>query len=306
MIIKIKNKASILFFLIYLSIQVNSQFYTNNLSQFYNNYEVLNPSFIGSHEVFYISLIHRNQWIGFEGSPTYNLININWLMKNYQSGIGFSFMNVNIGSHKLNQLYLNYSFRIKADETFIAWGIKGGLMNGNYYDIPETDDPVFRDKRIGYLLPNFGLGMGIYAEKYYAGISIPEIFTVKLNNENKFILFNNPKYYYYSFLAGYKICVNNIVSFVPSCLFMYNKIFSLDFNIGTNFNYKNFFSAGVYYSYKKSINTVFLIKMNYQAMIGLSYDYLIGKLSDYMKGSIEFILSYQFKYKVNVSNPLKF
>lgn len=296
-----------IFFLITFNIiVVKAQLSVYNLSQFYNNYEVLNPSFVGSHEVFFISLVHRKQWVGFDGAPVYNILNLNWLMRNYQSGIGINFINEKLGLHKLNQLYINYSYRINLNETFLSFGLKGGIMNGNYFNADESLDPLFQEKNYKFLLPNFGLGVGMYSKNFYAGISIPEVFCTKLNDENKFILACKPQEFYYSLVSGYKVTVNNHIYFVPSILLLYNKIFSLDLNVGTNINYKNFFSGGLYYNYKKSINTVILFKLNYQALIGFSYDYLIGKLSNYMNGSIELIISYQFKYKVNVSNPLKF
>ena len=48
------------------------------------------------------------------------------------------------------------------------------------------------------------------------------------------------------------------------------------------------------------------IQPNPQFMIGFSYDYPIGRMNSYSKGSSEFILRYEFGYKVSAANPRYF
>jgi hypothetical protein len=48
------------------------------------------------------------------------------------------------------------------------------------------------------------------------------------------------------------------------------------------------------------------VQLNPQIMIGFSYDYPVGRMSSFSKGSTEFILRYEFGYKVSAANPRYF
>ena len=48
------------------------------------------------------------------------------------------------------------------------------------------------------------------------------------------------------------------------------------------------------------------IQATQQLMFGFSYDYPVGRMSSYSKGSSEFILRYEFGYKVSAANPRYF
>jgi hypothetical protein len=48
------------------------------------------------------------------------------------------------------------------------------------------------------------------------------------------------------------------------------------------------------------------VQLNPQLMIGFSYDYPVGRMSTFSKGSSEFILRYEFGYKVSAANPRYF
>ena len=48
------------------------------------------------------------------------------------------------------------------------------------------------------------------------------------------------------------------------------------------------------------------VQMNPQLMFGFSYDYPTGRMHTYSSGSSEFILRYEFGYKVSAANPRYF
>jgi hypothetical protein len=54
------------------------------------------------------------------------------------------------------------------------------------------------------------------------------------------------------------------------------------------------------------IVAILQVQANPQLMFGFSYDYPFGRMNSYSKGSTEFILRYEFRYKVSAANPRYF
>jgi Type IX secretion system membrane protein PorP/SprF len=48
------------------------------------------------------------------------------------------------------------------------------------------------------------------------------------------------------------------------------------------------------------------LQLNQQLMFGFSYDYPVGRMNTYSKGSSEFIIRYEFGYRVSTANPRYF
>jgi hypothetical protein len=64
--------------------------------------------------------------------------------------------------------------------------------------------------------------------------------------------------------------------------------------------------AGAYASWEQVAVGILQVQLNPQLMIGFSYDYPVGRMSTFSKGSSEFILRYEFGYKVSAANPRYF
>jgi len=66
------------------------------------------------------------------------------------------------------------------------------------------------------------------------------------------------------------------------------------------------FWAGVSYRNGRSFAGLFQFQDNNQLRIAYTYDFDIGRIGQYSNGSHEIMLRYEFRYKIDVANPLIF
>jgi hypothetical protein len=64
--------------------------------------------------------------------------------------------------------------------------------------------------------------------------------------------------------------------------------------------------GGSWRTSEKVLVGILQLQLNPQLMFGFSYDYPVGQMSKYSKGSSEFIVRYEFGYKVSTANTRYF
>jgi type IX secretion system PorP/SprF family membrane protein len=106
--------------------------------------------------------------------------------------------------------------------------------------------------------------------------------------------------------TGYAFNLSPKVDFVPSTLINLTpgRKVLVDLNAYLNFNDK--FWLGASYRNARSFGALFQLQVNNQFKIAYTYDFDLGKLAGYSNGTHEIMLRYEFRYKVNVVNPLIF
>ncbi|MCK4992178.1 MAG: type IX secretion system membrane protein PorP/SprF, partial [Bacteroidales bacterium] len=66
-------------------------------NQYMLNTLAINPAYAGSREALSITMLHRNQWTGFEGSPKTLSLAVHSPMRNEKVGLGLLAVNNRIG-----------------------------------------------------------------------------------------------------------------------------------------------------------------------------------------------------------------
>jgi len=267
----------------------------------------INPAYAGSHEMLSVSLSHRNQWMGFEGAPAYNILGIQTPFKNTKMGLGLLMMNESIGLRKYTGFYLNYAYRLTLGKGKLALGLKGGVATGKFDPIElGNDDNVFSEKSSSYLLPNFGIGMYYYSKKFYAGLSVPLILGYETSKTAEVTAYHDFKKYAYYLTAGITFDIANRWGLQPSGLMEYDKAGGIIADGGLSLLYKDAFRVGASYRSKQAIVMLFDYKVTYQLRVGLAYDYGISALNAYNRNSFEIALEYNFGYQIKAANPTIF
>jgi hypothetical protein len=78
------------------------------------------------------------------------------------------------------------------------------------------------------------------------------------------------------------------------------------YDINAHFNLFDRLWTGVSYRSSRSIAGLLQFSINNQFRIAYTYDFDIGEIGKYSNGSHEVMLRYEFKYEVEVVNPLIF
>jgi type IX secretion system PorP/SprF family membrane protein len=265
----------------------------------------INPAYSGSHEMLSVSLSHRGQWVGFEGAPNYNILGVHAPYKNTRMGLGLLVMNESMGLHKYTGIYVNYAHRMILGRGKLALGLKGGIGTGNMEGLDLGDDIEFSAKANSYLLPNFGVGLYYYTQKFHAGLSVPLLLGYKSNDGDLAAYHDFNKYSYY-LTTGVKIDIASHWQVEPSALLEYNKAGGTVADAGLELLYKDVISVGASYRTKQAVVLLLDYKITYQLRAGVAYDYGLGEINEYNRNSFEIALEYNFGYKIKAANPTVF
>jgi len=301
------RKTIVITFFIILCVHAMAQERALLYSHYTFNGLAINPAYAGSHDMLSVSISHRNQWMGFEGAPAYNIFGAHTPLKNTNMGLGFLVMNESIGLRKYTGFYLNYAHRLKLGNGRLSLGLKGGLSTGKF-DIVDfgNDDVVFSESTSSYLLPNFGIGLYYYSKKFYAGVSVPLILGYETNETGEVTAYHDFNKYAYYITAGLTLDLAENWQIQPSALVEYDKSGGLDGDVGFNFLYKDILRFGGSYRSKQAVVMLLDYKVTHQLKVGIAYDYGLNEINDYNRSAFEVALEYNFGYKIKASNPTIF
>jgi type IX secretion system PorP/SprF family membrane protein len=283
-------------------------------SQYLQNGLVINPAYTGTREVLSGFLSYRMQWIGTSGAPLLQSLSFHSPMKNDKVALGMLAQFMQYGTTKSTSIYGSYAYHIQLKKGKISFGLKGGvdLSNTDYTGLllNDPDDPVFKTNDQSLVLPNFGAGVYYFTDRLFAGLSIPSFLNYRRTSSGSAVPYHSFGQYEFLVSAGALIPISAVLKFKPSVLIDY----SLDetqqlkqFDINGNFIIADLIWAGASWRMSEQVLVgIIQVQVNHQLMFGFSYDYPFGRMNSYSKGSTEFILRYEFRYKVSAANPRYF
>ncbi|MBY0435395.1 MAG: type IX secretion system membrane protein PorP/SprF [Cyclobacteriaceae bacterium] len=153
-------------------------------AQYINNPFVLNPAYAGFTQNLNTSISYRQQWSGFEGSPTTVNANGHISLLDNRMGAGLMFVSDKIGNSTTTEVLGSYAYRIKMDNTkTLSFGLQAGIAN---YQIDNTkvnpldqNDPLFQGT-VSETKPSFGAGLILSTDRYFVGLSVPRMLKTSL------------------------------------------------------------------------------------------------------------------------------
>ena len=287
-------------FILVVAINSYSQHYSQ-YSQYMFNGLVINPAYAGSNNVLNVTLLHRNQWTGFNGAPKTTSFSTHSALRNKRVNLGIYYISDKYGVTHKNNINAIYAYRIFFNKSSLSIGLQTGLdITSNHWEEIETiidGDNVFINQNDRVTKPIAGFGIYYKAESYYSGISLPALikFGDSENTIYRPLLINGG--YLYSFTDDLKL--------KPSILIKHLKHSPMSLDINLNAYYKSF-GLGVSYRSKEAIVFILNYSINDQFSAGYSYDQTISKFKTFNKGSHELMLKYEFGYKVIAQSPRYF
>ena len=283
-------------------------------SQYLQNGLVINPAYTGTREVLSAFLSYRMQWMGTSGSPLLQSISFHSPLKNDKVALGLMAQFMKYGVTKSTSIFADYAYHIKLKKGKLSFGLKAGvdLSNTDYTGLilNDPDDPVFKTNDKALVLPNVGTGVYYYSDRFFAGLSIPSFLNYRRSSTGSAIPYHSFSQYDFLFSAGALISISPVFKFKPSVLIDYSlqntrKLSQLDIN--GNFIIADLIWVGGSWRLSEQVAVgIIQAQINQQLMLGLSYDYPFGRMNSYSKGSTEFVLRYEFRYKVSAANPRYF
>jgi type IX secretion system PorP/SprF family membrane protein len=280
-------------------------------NQYVLNPVSINPACAGNKNALNVSALYRRQWVGIAGSPETMTLSADAPFFNGKVGLGLIVVNDKIGVSKETHFSTNYAYRIEMGDGLLSFGLGLGFMTTNtawskLVVVDPGDDFYLTDSRV-FIVPNFSFGTYYSYRNYFAGFSIPKFLSYKFNfDKNRYGFVNDPSLYTYCLNTGYLLTFSSKIKFLPSALVSFEAGGRFLYDLNAHVNLIDRFWLGLSYQNKRSVTGLFQFNINRQLRVAYSYDFDISKLGTYSSGSHEIMLRYEFKYKVDVINPLIF
>jgi type IX secretion system PorP/SprF family membrane protein len=303
-------RTNFLLFLILLPLTLFGQL-TPVTNQYVLNPLTINPAFAGNRGSLNIAAFYRKQWVGLSGAPETLTFATDAAFFDKKVGLGFIIVTDKVGVTRENQILSNYSYKIRIGDGNLSFGLGVGLITSNtaWSDLivlDPGDELYLVDSRL-FVVPSISFGTYYSYHNYFAGFSIPKFLSYKFNyNKNKYSISVDPGQYSYMLSTGYLFDVAEKIKVLPSTLIIYTPGQNVLFDLNVHVNFLDRFWIGGSYRNSRSVAGLFQFQINPQFKIAYTYDFDLDQLRTYSNGSHEIMLRYEFKYKVNVANPLIF
>ncbi|MGJ8593629.1 MAG: PorP/SprF family type IX secretion system membrane protein [Aquaticitalea sp.] len=278
-------------------------------TQYMYNTISINPAYAGSRETLSIVGLHRSQWVGLEGAPTTQTLSLHTPLRNEKVGLGFSFINDELGFENFSYLYGDFSYNINTNEnTKLYFGIKGGFTSYSLdaeYRASQAGDPAIFGIEDRWS-PNIGAGVYWTAERWYLGLSTPRILNTNQNRDEGFEALERVSYY---FTGGYVFDLSESVKLKPAALLKATNGAPLSFDITANFlfNEKLWLGAGYRFDERAGeFSGLADFQVSKQLRIGYSYGYPISDLRPYTSGTHEVLLMFEIFKSKRIKSPRYF
>ncbi|MCE1199156.1 MAG: type IX secretion system membrane protein PorP/SprF [Marinilabiliales bacterium] len=307
-----KFKGLLLIFLNILTLAAEAQ-QDPQVSQHMFNQLMINPGFAGDNGPISLSLLNRQQWMGFPGAPVTTVFQTDAALPliGKNDGMGFTVLKDAIGYEKNVSFGVDYAYRFTWGKGLLGCGVSLGLMNKNLRpgwsesqggDLIDGSDPSLPKEEVNGVLTDVGLGFFYRRPDYYLSLSATHVNQPKFTFDEKGY-YSLKRHYYLS--GGYTITMNDDRFLVlPSFLVKSDGITSqLDLDMLLQYNKR--FWGGLGYRNQDAIMVFLGFEMQNGLKIGYSYDMNTSALSRYNTGSHELYVSYSVRLNKNRSLKTK-
>ena len=293
----IKNilKYNLKYFILIIGVTVCAQ-QNPQFTQYMYNMSVINPGYATDNsDLINLGALYRAQWVGSVGGPTTGSFFAHSYLGHKMEG-GISIVNDQIGDVvKETNVYADFAYAIPLSENSkLSFGIKAGAtffstnFNGFTYSDP-LPDPAFAEN-ISKTFPNIGIGAFYFGEKYYVGLSAPNLLKSEHLDKNSGIITSGTEELHIYLTGGYVFSLNPKLKLKPA--FMTKAVagapLSVDMTINTLINDK--FEIGFGYRLDDSISGLFNFRVTESIRIGYAYDYTTSNLGRFNSGSHEIFI----------------
>lgn len=273
------------------------------------NQMAFNPGYAGSNEMVCFSLLTRQQWIGFEGSPSTTVLTANMPFKLFgiSSGAGLSLMSDQIGFEDNLSLSLSYAYRMEIGSGKLGIGIGAGMFNkalkpewqipSSEYHTPASGDPIIPENDESVVSLDLGFGLFYKTDDLYIGLSSSHLNEAKLKY-TKGTPYLKRQYY---LIAGYRLPLGNPMLEITPSLFFYSDGKTSQISINTMVLYNKKFWGGVSYRAGDAVTGMIGIELFSGIRIGYAYDFAISDIRKNSSGTHELMVGYCFSLSLDRS-----
>jgi type IX secretion system PorP/SprF family membrane protein len=276
-------------------------------TQFMYNKQSYNPGYVGSSNAACFTGIYRNQWIGFEGAPTTQVLTFGMPLSNGRIGVGGNISHASVGIENRVTIDGAYTYRIPLGSGNLGVGLQASVRYRgiNFNDArlislqPAAQDAAIALGAQSKYVPNFGVGAYYNNERFFVGLSAPRLLKNTLNFSEKTSTLATEERHLY-LMGGVLLPISASFAIQPQFLVQYVNRAPLSVELNANVIYNDKYTAGLTYrpggTPQNGVgeSLVFLVagQLGDRIMLGVSYDTNLSKVRTVNDGSIELTLRY--------------
>lgn len=255
----------------------------------------LNPAYAGTRDALTATLIHRSQWVGFEGAPIDQTFTIHSPIYKDKIGAGLSVMNDRIGPTKSTFVAVDLSYQIKLNsKSKLGFGMKGlvNFYNNSVSNVKlEGSQPdVAFGQSYKSTIPNAGFGVYYHRERFYAGLSTPKLIQNKLGSGLSGASTEQRHYY---FIMGAVFNLTQNVKLKPTCFVKATEASPIEADVTANFLLYDKFTVGAMYRTGDAFGVLLGYAITDALTAGYSFDWSMANTTGkYNAGSHEIMLRF--------------
>ena len=222
-------------------------------TQYMYNTLSVNPAYAGSRGQLSFAGLYRSQWVGLDGAPETFTLNLHSPIRNSRLGYGISIVNDNIGDGVVQETYLDavvsYTIDVSMDAK-LSFGLKAGgnMLNLDFNGLRNFDQEVVNQNNIDNKFnPNFGLGVYYHTDKFYAGVSAPNVLESEYfdnDNSGEGVNFLSAERMNIYLITGYVFDIGPDLQFKPALLTKAVSGAPLQVDLSASFLFAEKFSFG--------------------------------------------------------------
>ncbi len=295
-----------------LSADCNAQQDAQYTQYMYNTISI-NPAYAGSRGVLSVMGLHRSQWVGLDGAPRTQTLTVNTpIGTSERLGLGLSIVNDEIGPTNETYFDIDFSYTIPtSDYGKLSFGLKAGghLLNVDFQRLTQfnNNDNLFENNIDNKFSPNVGIGVYYHAERFYIGLSAPNLLETDhfdestTDSNSTAISFLAEERINYYLIAGHVFDLSSEVKLKPAVLTKLVFGAPLQVDLSANFLLYDRLTLGAAYRWSAAVSAMVGFQVSDAMMIAFAYDRETTELgqTQFNDGSYEVMLRFELFKKYN-------
>jgi len=261
------------------------------------NMSVVNPAYAtGTAAMLNLGGLYRTQWVGAVGAPkTFTFFGHTALNEKIEVGASLISDDIGDGAKKENNFYADFAYVLQlGGNNKLSLGLKAGFtslqtnFNGFRFTDPATD--LAFAENINVTKPNIGVGAYYFTDKYYVGLSAPNLLSSKHIEEKSGINAYGSEKIHAFLTAGYVFQINDVFKLKPAFMSKFVPGSPVSVDITVNVLYNDKFELGAAYRIKDAVSALMNINVTPSLRIGYAYDHTLSNLGQFNSGTHEIML----------------
>ena len=237
------------------------------------NYYLLNSAYAGSINTTSIGMGLNKQWVGLDGAPFSQYLNIHFPINQEKMGLGFRIANENIGVHRESRIDATLAYHISNQRSKLSFAMDLGVQQ-NSFDFFELDlqqsDPVYpRNGLVSEFIPKFGFS-ALFQSNYFIGG-----FKVSNLSRSSYRLGEMGQardYLYANALIGIAKRINKKLIWKPYVVVWSTENHQYAYDLSSNISLYEKLTFGLSYRNSKNLNLLGHMFVRKNLRIGYSYE----------------------------------